>query len=216
MLVRHISCGIGGDLRQTVTHFVLAMTCMAFNPLPADIMTTGGHVETFPEIHVFDWLLLRRDPSVTLPAFHPERHAVFKILAVGMQDHVAGVLQTLQRNQGAHHLHPIVGRAVEALRKLALFASILENDTVTARPARIFEAGAITEYFYGFELGIELDYGCVEIGRGMLVGLASGFRLRAAASALPDWVLGRHFGSRIARRDDFFSLARVRTRACKY
>ena len=95
MLVRHISCGIGGDLRQTVTHFVLAMTCMAFNPLPADIMTTGGRVETFPEIHVFDWLLLRRDPSVTLPAFHPERHAVFKILAVGMQDHVAGVLQTL-------------------------------------------------------------------------------------------------------------------------
>ena len=216
MLVRHISCGIGGDLRQTVTHFVLAMTCMAFNPLPADIVTAGGRIEAFPEIDVFDWLLLRRDPSVTLPAFHPERHAVFKILAVGMQDHVAGVLQTLQRNQGAHHLHPIVGRAVEALRKLALFASILENDAVTARPARIFEARAITEYFYGFELGIELDYGGFEVGTGLLVGLVSGFGLRAAASMLPGWGLGRHFGSRIARRDDFFSLARVRTRACKY
>jgi hypothetical protein len=105
---------------------------------------------------------------------------------------------------------------VEALRKLALFASILENDAVTARPARIFEARAITEYFYGFELGIELDYGGFEVGTGLLVGLVSGFGLRAAASMLPGWGLGRHFGSRIARRDDFFSLARVRTRACKY
>jgi hypothetical protein len=54
---------------------------------------------------------------------------------------------------------------VEALRKLALFASILENDAVTARPARIFEARAITEYFYGFELGIELDYGVLKLVR---------------------------------------------------
>lgn len=183
------------------------MTGMTFNPLPADIVTAGGRIETFPEIDVFDWLLLRRDPSVTLPAFHPERHAVFKILAVGMQDHIAGVLQTLQRNQGAHHLHPIVGRALETLRKLALFASILENDAVTARPARIFEARSITEYFYGFELGIELDYGGFEVGTGLLVGLVSGFGLRAAASMLPGWGLGRHFGSRIARRDDFFPRA---------
>lgn len=99
---------------------------------------------------------------------------------------------------------------MEALRKLALFASILENNAVTARPARIFEARAITEYFYGFELGIELDYGGFEVGTGLLVGLVSGFGLRAAASMLPGWGLGRHFGSRIARRDDFFFPSRVR------
>lgn len=134
-----------------------------------------------------------------------------------MQDHIAGEFKAFQSYQGAHHLHAIVCGAVEALRKLALFASILENDAVTARPARIFEARAITEYFYGFELGIELDYGGFEVGTGLLVGLVSGFGLRAAASMLPGWGLGRHFGSRIARRDDFFfSLARARTRACKY
>ncbi|CZV31197.1 Uncharacterised protein [Enterobacter hormaechei] len=124
-----------------------------------------------------------------------------------MQDHVAGVLQTLQRNQGAHHLHTIVGRAVEALRKLTLFTSILENDAVTARSARIFEARAITEHFYGFELGIELYYGGFEAGTGMVVGLLSGFGLRPAASLLSGWGFSCHFDSRIARRDDFFPRA---------
>jgi hypothetical protein len=104
---------------------------------------------------------------------------------------------------------------VEALRKLALFASILENDAVTARPARIFEARAITEYFYGFELGIELDYGGFEVGTGLLVGLVSGFDFVRQPVCCRAGVLVVILAPE-SRAATIFSLARARTRACKY
>ena len=51
-LVRHICCGKSCDLRESITYFIFTMPGVTFNPLPANIMSTCGLIQTLPQINI--------------------------------------------------------------------------------------------------------------------------------------------------------------------
>src|SRR6516165_6750059 len=95
--------------RQRIGAFVFGVAGMTAHPDPGDIVPSSGGVEPVPEIDVLDWLLVGGEPPAALPAVHPFGDAVAQILAVAVEAHPAGALQSFQSRDRRRHLHAIVG-----------------------------------------------------------------------------------------------------------
>ncbi len=120
---------------------------MAFDPLPLDLMSGERAVETLPEIDVFHRFFLCGFPAALFPVMDPAGDALTHILAVGAQDHVAGLFQRFQRHNCRHQLHAIIGGEPVTGAEQFFVLAVAQNRAVAAG-TWIAKAGSVGEYFY--------------------------------------------------------------------
>jgi len=56
------------------------MACMAFDPMPSDLMTRLRLVQPLPQIHIFDRLAAGCFPAIAFPSLEPFGDALSQIL----------------------------------------------------------------------------------------------------------------------------------------
>ena len=67
--------------------------------------------DTFDQVSVFDWLALRRFPSVPTPAFRPIGYAIDGILAIRHDSYAAVLGDCVKGLQDCRQLGPLIGLA---------------------------------------------------------------------------------------------------------
>jgi len=81
---------------------------VASNPSPPNGVLSYEFVQRTPQILVQHWLSIRRSPTVCLPSRQVLRYALFEILRVRYQFHLAGFAQCLQSIYRRGQFHPVV------------------------------------------------------------------------------------------------------------
>src|SRR5690606_10985773 len=94
---------------QGVGALVPFVARMTLDPAPADVVAGAGGVQAPPQVLVLDRLPVGRLPAARLPAVDPLVDALHDVFAVGVQLDLAGAGQGLQRLDGGHQLHAVVG-----------------------------------------------------------------------------------------------------------
>src|SRR5215472_4213215 len=103
------------------------MAGMAADPEELDLMAFHGRLQALPEIDILDRLLVRGLPAIALPAVQPAGDPLLQIAAVGVKPHDGGTLQGLERGDGSHQLHAIVGGGPLPALELALMRACAQH-----------------------------------------------------------------------------------------
>ena len=110
-----------GGTGQLVAALVLGVAGMALDPDPRDLVWLGGRDQALPEVDVLDGLLARGLPPAAKPPADPVlREGVDHVLRVRRHCDRARPAQSLERGDGTHELHAVVGGAPVAGAELAL------------------------------------------------------------------------------------------------
>src|SRR6516225_4215173 len=103
------ACFGDASARQRIGPFVFGMTGMTAYPDPGYVVPSCGGVESLPQIDVLHRLLVGGEPASALPPVDPLGDAVAQILAIAVEPHPAGALQSFQSCNRRRHLHAVVG-----------------------------------------------------------------------------------------------------------
>jgi len=106
-------------------------------------VAAAGLVQAPPQVFILDWLLVSGLPAPGLPAANPFSHALHDVFAVGVQIDAAGPFQRLQRHDGRHQFHAVVGGQSLAAPEFLLMAAAGLQDGAPAAGARVALAGAV-------------------------------------------------------------------------
>ena len=115
---------------------------MAFDPVPFDIVAGGKGVESFPEITVFNRLLVGRAPVAGLPGLQPLGNAATDVLGVGVKPHGALALQGGERFDDGGEFHAVVRGSRFRHREFPKMRPELQRGRPGARPG-VAAAGPI-------------------------------------------------------------------------
>ena len=108
------------------------MPCVAFHPLPGNLVLRGKAVEFLPQVFVFHGLFGGGFPAVFLPAVYPAFHAVFHILRIGADDDGAGAGECGKPLDDGGEFHAVVGGVRFAAEQFFFAAAVAQNRAPTA------------------------------------------------------------------------------------
>src|SRR5690606_32762919 len=127
--------------RKLVRTLVFRVASVSLDPVPADFVGLQGFIKALPELGILHRFLVGRAPVVALPAMDPGGDAVPEIGAVRIEVDDRGTLQGLERPDGCHQLHAVVGRDGLATPQLLPVRARDQNGAPAAR-TRISGAGS--------------------------------------------------------------------------
>lgn len=133
----------GGSIGEGVAAFVFGMAGVAFDPVPGDFVRHGGGIEAFPEVGVFEVLVVGAGPAAGLPAAEPAFvHGIDEVAGVGVESDLAGGRERLDTGDGGEEFHAVVGGAAEASGEFASFA-VEDEEGAVAAGTRVSFGGAV-------------------------------------------------------------------------
>ena len=160
---------------------------MALDPVGVHGVVVAQPQQLLPQVRVQRWLFVALHPAPLLPAPGPALlQSVDDVLAVGVQLHLAGLLQ---QRQGADHrgeLHPVVGGAPLPAADLLLMGPVAQDRPPAPGP-RVAAAGPVGINCYSFHKSFLTDGACCH-------------PRAVAAPAASEWGHHRDLRSNIPRR----------------
>src|SRR3954462_911075 len=140
LLNRRIPRGRYSFIGEPVGPFVLGMASVALHPMPLYLMERRQCIQLFPQIDIFNRLLVRGEPAASLPVVHPLGDSLHHVQGIGVDLDAAGPLERLERPDYRRDLHAVVRRVGFAAVELFLDALRPQERAPTARagisPAR--------------------------------------------------------------------------------
>ncbi|CAI2717310.1 protein of unknown function [Nitrospina watsonii] len=138
-LALHVNDGLVGQL---IGAFVLWMPRMAAHPFPGDAVGVVEAAQFLPQLLVLDRFFGAGGPVAAHPVVHPFGHAFDQVLGVGVQLHLAGLLEFFEGDDGRRHFHDVVGGAGVRAFEL-LLAPVLEDESAVSARTGVALAGAV-------------------------------------------------------------------------
>src|SRR5205807_6588324 len=117
-----------GALSQLIAAVIVFVRGVAFGPDPYRLVLGDQPVQLLPEVAIHYRLSGRRNPVLSFPAVNPGRDAVFHILGVGYDFHLARLFERAQAFDNRGQFHSII-------RSMRLGAVHLAFVTVKAEDA---------------------------------------------------------------------------------
>ncbi len=105
---------------------------MPLDPLPVNLVGLGGLFQPLPQLLILHRLLIRGLPAAAFPAFQPLGDALFDVLGISRERHVAGTLEFFERTNRGHEFHAVVGGFRLGTVKLLFVVAVLQDGAPTA------------------------------------------------------------------------------------